>query len=113
MATQCKTIFTGVGITELQFSANEWTLVSLQLDSAGPVTVGVQEQLGPVGSGKGIAVSTTTRYMLLGPGERLYTLSSAFNRVTMITHSLPNLVQIVMKLDKVIGSFVKGIGIGT
>ena len=110
MATQCVTLFTSAGGTDLQYSANEWTLVSVQLETAGPVVIGTQEHLAPLGSGRGISVGTTPRYMVLSPGERLYSLSSALNRVSMVAQPLPNLVAIALKIDALIGALAKKIG---
>lgn len=111
MASRLTTIFTSAGGTDLQLAPTEWTLVSLSLETAGPVYAGTEQSLAPVGSGRGVAVGTTAKYFLLGPKDRLYTISSALNRVSMAVHPLPNLVQIVMKMDELIGSLAKKFGI--
>lgn len=111
MASDFKTIITSVGVTDLQVSPVEWTLVSMKLESGGPVIVGTKPELSPIGSGKGISLGTTPRYFLLAPAERLYTLSGALNTVSMTTHTLPNMLQLIMKLDAVIGSIAKKFGL--
>ena len=107
MASDFKTIFTSVGATDLQLSPTEWTVVSLQLETAGPVIVGTKAELAPISAGKGIYLSTSPRYFLLGPSERLYTLAGSLNRVSMSTHTLPSFVQVIMKLDEVVTRLVK------
>lgn len=111
MPSVFRTIFTSVGSTDLQLSPVEWTLVSLQLETAGPVVAGTVQELAPLASGKGIYLGATPRYFLLAPSERLYTLGNALNRVTMTAHPLPNMLQIVMKLDTVVGALAKKFGL--
>ena len=111
MASDFKTIFTSVDTTELQYSPVEWTLVSLQLETSGPVVAGTKPEMAPIASGKGILLSARPRYFLLGPSERLYTLSSALNRVSMSAHTLPNLVTLALKADALIGALAKKIGL--
>lgn len=111
MASKLTTIFTSAGGTDLQLAPTEWTLVSLQLETSGPVYAGTEQALGPIGSGRGVTIGTTAKYLLLGPKDRLYTISSSLNRVSMAVHPLPNLVQIVMKMDEIVGTLAKKFGI--
>ena len=106
MASSAKTIYTAVGSTELQFSPIEWTLISLQLDTAGPVTVGFLAELQPLASGRGVYLSDKPRYMLVGPQDHVYTYSDSLNRITMLAHPLPNFMQIIMKLDGILGKLL-------
>ena len=95
-----KTAVTEPGVTTLLINAVDWTLVSLQLNSAGPVIIGNLPQLGPISAGVGVQLGTQIRYMLLGPGERLYVYSDSNDTIGAIYQSLPFLVGNALTLLK-------------
>lgn len=83
--TDSYTFFTqGNGITKVLYNGDrQWANVSLLLETAGPVAVGVnKEQLSPVLGGSGILLITNVqRTIPVAKGSRLYIASTTVNRV--------------------------------
>ena len=87
------------GISELIFSAEQWTRVRLTLENAGPVAIGTREDIAPVLSGKGILLETGVEKEFDIPrGNRLYIVAGTINRVKVIYQPIPWLEQIVRAL---------------
>lgn len=75
------------------------------------MVAGTLADLGAVSSGRGLYLSDKPKYFLLAPTERLYTASDSMNRVSMAVHPLPNFVQVLMKIDALIGKLAEKFGL--
>ena len=105
--TEIYTYFTKPGIqSRLMYSAEDWTMVRLTLENAGPVAVGTMQEIGPVLSGKGALLPTgREREFNLARGDRLYIVASAVNRVTVMTSPVPFLRRITLIIEKILKGF--------
>lgn len=91
-ATQVNTYFTVIGESRLLFSAERYIVVTLNLETAGPVAVGTQHTITPVLSGKGVLLETDVdRKFVLSKGDRLYIAAESINRVKFIVEPVPYL----------------------
>lgn len=79
--------------SELLLSAEPedgWTVVTLGLETAGPVAVGTNADITPVASGRGVLLPTTRDFSItLSPGDRLYLASDSINRIRVTTQPVP------------------------
>lgn len=83
-----------------------WTLLTLTLETAGPVVVGNMSGLSPITGGKGQRLITNVPLQFKVPkGTRIYILASGANRVKFTTESLPWMEQITGLL----GQLVQGV----
>jgi hypothetical protein len=88
--TRIYTYFTEAGDTRLLYSAQSWVQARLTLENAGPVSVGSDQNLVPVLSGKGILLPTNVEIeFYLSKGTRLYIAAEGVNRVKFIISPLP------------------------
>lgn len=88
--TRMFTYFTIAGETKLLYSAETWVRANLFLEDAGPVSVGTDQNLAPVLSGKGILLPTNIeRGFYLSKGDRIFILAEAVNRVQVVIEPLP------------------------
>lgn len=94
--SQLKTIYTNPGVTDLLIQPTEYVVVSLVLLSAGPCVVGTDSQLTPLGSGKGVQLTTVPQYFFLSPNiDVLYIYADAVQRVTMAVHPMNAVREII------------------
>lgn len=109
--TQTSTLITQpTGKTENLFSANFWCRVKVYLETAGPVAVGLGENLSPVLSGKGILLPSGGPELEfeLQKGDRLYYIATAINRVKVIV--VPEFLQEATEIiDRTTMGIVPGI----
>lgn len=84
------------GKTPVLYNADrQYAQVIVQLETAGPVSVGTRENLLPVLGGNGILLETGQPFeFFLSKGNRLYIASTSVNRVKVIIQPLPWLEQI-------------------
>ncbi len=80
-----------------------WALVTLELQTAGPVVVGTRAQLTPVLSGRGISMATGKPITIrVAYGTRIYIASNAVSRVSVQIESVPWLEQISALLGRIV-----------
>lgn len=105
MQTQIYTFFTNAnGQTQEIYpgTPDHWVKARLQLETAGPVSVGTRDTLEPVLSGKGaLLVPTNGEAMpfILSPGDRLYAVAGSVNRVKVIIEPIPYAALIVRQIS--------------
>jgi len=100
--TDVYTYFTAPGGTSLLLSLPHWSLVTLRLESAGPVTVGTREDLRPVGSGKGrLLPSNEDVKIVMVPLTRLYISADSLQRVSVQVEPYPWLFEILTAIRSV------------
>lgn len=94
--------------TPVLYEANRlWTDVTLTLETAGPVAVGIRSQITPVLSGRGVLLPTGVPVTLrIAKGNRIYIAATAVNRVKVLLQPVPWLEQITSLL----GSAVSRLG---
>jgi len=96
IATNIYTVFTTPGQTDLLLSLPNWSLITLRLESPGPVSVGNQEELMPVGSGKGrLLPADEDVKIVMVPLTRLYIASDSLQRVSVQVEPYPWLLEIL------------------
>ncbi len=79
----------------LLYSAENWVVLKLFLETAGPVAVGTAASIVPVLSGHGILLDTDEEYVVtLSKGTRFYIASETINRVSVTIEPIPWLEQI-------------------
>jgi hypothetical protein len=82
--TDIYTHFTTVGGTNLLYSADSWVKITLELKTAGPVSVGTSAAIAPVLSGKGILLDTDREFTRVLPkGSRIFIAAESVNRVNV------------------------------
>jgi hypothetical protein len=83
--TSVYTYFTrNTGETLLLYSAENWVRIKLTLETAGPVAIGTNANLGNVLSGQGRLLDTDEEFETYLPkGNRLYAVSESVNRVAV------------------------------
>jgi len=82
--------FTVPGPTALLYSAERYAMVTLTLRTPGPVAVGTRANLTPVNSGKGVRLVTDEPFVIkLDQGTRLYVVSGAVSRVSVVIDLIP------------------------
>lgn len=87
MQSTYQQINTEAGKTTLLIQPASWCLISVSCDTVGPVMAGSSADLKP-GTGQGVLVGATPRYMVLDPGDALYVYSSGTDRVSIAVHPL-------------------------
>jgi len=102
-STQIYTYFTQIGGTHLLYSAENWVRFSLELEDAGPVSVGTLAALNPVLSGRGALLQTDEVFgpYVLAKGTRLYVAAETVNRVKVVIEPIPWLEQLDLDLARV------------
>lgn len=108
--TRINTWFTAVEPSgKLWYSAEQWVRLRLTLETAGPVAVSAQQNLGPVLSGKGRLLPTGQEVeIVMGKGNRLYYASSGVNRVAVVVEPIPWLERIAGEITSAAGGIVSG-----
>ena len=102
--TRAFTYFTVPGETRLLYSAEGWVKARLILEDAGPVSVGMDQNITPVLSGKGILLPTNIEIeFYISRGDRIFIAAEAINRVKFIIEPVPFLGQISMALAAIGG----------
>jgi hypothetical protein len=96
LKTDVYTYLTVPGPTQLLLSLPHWSVVTLRLETAGPVSVGTREDLSPVGSGKGrlLPANEDIRIVMV-PLTRLYIAADAVQRVAIQVEPYPWLFEIL------------------
>jgi hypothetical protein len=88
--TRMYTYFTTAGETKLLYSAENWMKARLILEDAGPVSIGMDQNITPVLSGKGILLTTNVEIeFVISKGDRIFVAAEAINRVKFIIEPLP------------------------
>ena len=102
--TDIYTYFTKpTGITQLLYSANDWTEVVLRLDTAGPVAYGTAEDLAPTTSGRGnLLLTGNEARFIMAPANRLFIIADTVNRLNLTFFPVPWLAQITAGLEVLI-----------
>ena len=102
--TRMFTYFTEAGETKLLYTAEGWIKARLILENAGPVTVGTDQNITPVLSGKGRILPTGTEVeFYLSRGDRLFIAAEGVNRVSFTVDPVPFLGSIEAALDAIAG----------
>ncbi len=84
-----------------------WARVVVELKTAGPVAVGTSSELAPVGSGKGILLTTDVPVeFVVARGTRIYIAATALNRVSLTVMPIPWLEQIAALMRSAAQSLV-------
>lgn len=91
------------GSTRQLYSGDRlWANVTLTLETAGPVVVGIRENLSPVLSGLGELLTTDLPVTItIARGQRLYIAATSVNRVKVRVSALPWLEQIAGTLTAI------------
>ena len=102
--TRAYTYFTVAGETKLLYSAEGWVKARLNLEDAGPVSIGMDQNITPVLSGKGILLPTNEEVeFYISRGDRIFIAAESINRVRFIVEPVPFLGSILMALNAVAG----------
>lgn len=107
--TDMYTLFTEVGGTNLIYSAEQWVKITLRLETAGPVDVGMRQELTPVLSGQGTSLNADDLVFTLAKGNRLYYAAAAVNRVRVVIEPIPWLESILRSVDVGFADVVKSL----
>lgn len=98
----------------LLYSAENWVRVKLTLETAGPVAVGNNAQIGPVLSGKGRLLDTGVEYEIyMARGSSLYVVSESVNRLSVTVEPIPWMEQIsgeIVMTARTIAQVVQNVG---
>lgn len=96
------TYYTKASDTNLVYSASEWTQIRLGLQSAGPVVAGMDQNLYPVGQGKGRLLPTDRDLILvLAPSDRLYLAADSIQGVGVSVEGIPETSLLQMLIDAI------------
>ena len=78
--------------------------VRLMLETAGPVAIGTRDDVAPPLSGKGILLpgGNVEVTIVLNKGDRLYSASTALNRVRFIAEPIPWMEQVSSMIGSVL-----------
>jgi hypothetical protein len=96
---------TTLGESVLFYAADQWVRVQLNLETAGPVSIGTRSEIVPVLSGKGRLLTTDVPYEVYVPkGTRLYYAAESVNRVAFTVEPIPWMEQISMEIRRVGGT---------
>lgn len=102
--TRIMTYFTIAGETRLLYSAESWVRARLTLEDAGPVSIGTDQNISPVLSGKGRLLPTGEEIeFYLSKGDRIFIAAEAINRVAFTIEPIPYLASIQAALDALAG----------
>jgi hypothetical protein len=92
------------GVTHLLYDPKQQLKLRLELETAGPVSVGTREELGPVLSGKGILLTTgLEQEFVLGLGDRIFIIAETTDRVKLIVEPIPYVPEILELMQKEAG----------
>lgn len=99
--TRAYTYFTKpTGQTELLYTAEGWIHVRLLLENAGPVSIGMDQNITPVLSGKGRLLPTGQEIRFsMTRGDRLFIAAEAKNRVSFVVEPLLPVDRIAMAVE--------------
>lgn len=93
------------GTKELLSTGDDWTQVTLRLESAGPVAIGENQELQPPASGRGrLLTQDVDLTFTVPPQTKIYVAATAVNRVGVIRQPFPWFAQIVALLGATAGS---------
>jgi hypothetical protein len=88
--TRAFTYFTVAGETKLLYSAESWIKARLMLEDAGPVAIGMDQNITPVLSGKGILLPTNVEIeFYISKGDRIFIAAESINRVRFLIEPVP------------------------
>lgn len=107
--TDTYTLFTQIGGNRLLYSAEEWVVVRLRLETAGPVAVSTREQVAPVLGGQGVLLNADDLEFTLPKGDRLFYTAAAVNRVRVIIEPVPWLERILRTVELGFTELVAGV----
>lgn len=100
--TEIFTYFTVPGDTHELFAFQGWARMTVQLETAGPVTIGQKPTLTPVLSGKGMLIDTDEpQSFVVAKGTRIYIAANTVDRVKVVVEPIPWLDEIAMRIDGV------------
>lgn len=85
------------GKTKILIQPQSWMLVSVSCDTVGPAVVGSNADL-KIGTGQGVNLTATPRYLFLEPGETLYVYSDSTDRISVAMHPMSWIVQLLQRL---------------
>jgi hypothetical protein len=107
------TYITKVGGThELYSGQRQWVRLTLCLETAGPVAVGMNSKLTPINSGNNILLETEKdRTFTIAKGTKVYITSTAVSRVKVSIEPVPWLEQITGILGSMFGRALSLTGI--
>ncbi|HET9061830.1 MAG TPA: hypothetical protein VFO62_00945 [Candidatus Binatia bacterium] len=105
--TFAQTYFTKVSSTDTQILYNgdrQWAYVTITLETAGPVVVGLVQKLTPVLSGKGTRLTPNEPIRFpVAKGNRVWIASTSVSRVKLVVEPAPWLEQITGLLRHIAG----------
>lgn len=101
--TEMSVIFTTqLGVSQQFYQAEQWQIVQVMLETAGPVAISTRTDVLPVLSGKGRLLTTNINYKFVLPrGARLYYAAESVNRVAFSVEPIPWLEQLAMEIRRV------------
>ena len=103
--TRMSDYFTVPGGTRLLYTAEGWVHARLLLQNAGPVAIGMDQNITPVLSGRGRLLPTGEEIRFnMTRGDRLFIAAEAINRVSFVIEPLPPLERIAVTLDAIFGT---------
>jgi hypothetical protein len=103
--TRMSDYFTVPGDTRLLYTAEGWVHVRLLLQNAGPVAVGMDQNITPVLSGRGRLLPTGQEIRFnLTRGDRLFIAAESINRVSFTIEPLQPVDRIVVLIESGLGS---------
>lgn len=113
--TDVSTYFTEASSeSKLLYTAENWVVVKLTLETAGPVAVGTNADVAPVLSGKGRLLDTGVEYSIsVARGTSLYIAAEAINRVSFTVEPIPWAEQLaaeITQVARVVSSTVQSVG---
>jgi hypothetical protein len=90
-------INTDPGKTKTLIQPQSWMLVSVSCDTVGPAIIGSNADL-KLGSGQGVLITSTPRYLFVEPGETVYVFSAGTDRISIAMHPMSWITQLLAKL---------------
>lgn len=109
--TQIYTYFTiPDGETHLVYSAESWVRIRLTLETGGPVSMGTQQSISPVLSGRGILLLVNDEIdFVIANGNRVYMVADTVDRVKFIVEPIPWLQQLILDVGALTGRLAQSI----
>ncbi len=99
------------GKTHLLYSAINWVKIKLELETAGPVSIGTQANIEPVLSGRGRLLDTSEEFEAFLPkGTRIYIVSETVNRIGVTIEPVPWMEQLSGELQNGFAIVRAGVG---
>jgi len=99
------TYFTKQGETQIIYNGDrQWARVTLTLETAGPVSVGTSQNIGPALSGKGqLLITNVPTTFTIAKASRLYVVATGVNRIKRTVEPVPWLEQITGLISALLG----------